>query len=188
VLAVAASAPGESGAEERLLVAGLWDLTLLTAGYSTSHEQEGVPGVDGVQAIPHLGFVLTEEHGPGWLRGNLEVLAEPALIHVRNDESRSSTAAGLTAMGRWILAATPRLRPYVEAGAGVLGGRIDLPQMSCEVSFVLQGGAGALVFVADATAISLGYRFQHISNAGACRDNLGLNSSVFIFGISYFFP
>jgi opacity protein-like surface antigen len=187
VLAVAASAPGKPEAEEPLR-AGLWDLTLLTAAYSTSHEQEAVPGVEGVQATPHLGFVLTEGHGRGWLRGNLEVLAEPTLIHVRSDDSRSSTAAGLTAMGRWIFAATPWLRPYVEAGAGVLGGRIDLPQTSCEVNFVLQGGAGALAFVTDATAITLGYRFQHMSNAGACRHNLGLNSSVFVFGISYFFP
>jgi hypothetical protein len=82
------------------------------------------------------------------------------------------------------------VRPFVEAGFGVLGGKVDLAETTCDLNFLLQAGGGALFFVDRdrTTAISLAYRFQHISNAGRCDQNIGINSSAVVIGIEWFFP
>jgi hypothetical protein len=41
--------------------------------------------------------------------------------------------------------------------------------------------------VAERTAVTAGYRFQHLSNGDRCDQNLGLNSSLFTVGVSHFF-
>jgi hypothetical protein len=56
------------------------------------------------------------------------------------------------------------------------------------VNFLIEGGPGVLFFVSKDTAVTVGYRFQHISNADRCSKNQGLNSSLFTLGLSYFFP
>jgi lipid A 3-O-deacylase len=177
---------GGAAAEERFRF-GTKDLTLAGA-YSRSHEsQAGTEEVDGFQLLPHFGFFLSDEQGPGWVRGNFELLAEPTVLHVEA-RSQSGTAAGLSALGRWVFATGGVVRPFLEAGLGVLFGQLDLRQTNCEVNFAIQGGPGLLVFLSERTALTVSYRFQHISNADSCEKNLGLNSSVFILGISYYFP
>lgn len=168
------------------LRAGTKELAI-AGGYSISHNvpRSSLETVHGYDLIPHFGYVLTDERGSGWLSGNLELLAEPTLIHL--DASKSATVGGLAGLGRWIFSGASNVRPYLEGGVGVLGGKVDLRQTNCDLNFILQGGAGAMVFVSESTALTLGYRFQHISNASRCTSNLGLNSSMFIVGVSYFF-
>jgi opacity protein-like surface antigen len=187
LVGVQAAGAGPAAGQERF-PAGTKDVTI-AAGYSVSHNTSPTPNlerVDGFHVIPHFGYFLTGESGEGFLRGNLEGLVEPMLIHL--SASKSATVVGLAALGRWVFATGPRVRPYLEAGGGVLGGRVDLRQTDCDLNFMLEAGVGALVFVSDTSALSLGYRFQHISNAGACDKNLGLNSSLVHVGISFFFP
>ena len=62
--------------------------------------------------------------------------------------------------------------------------RSDLPRKSTTASFA---GPGLMFFLNEHTALSLGYRFHHISNAGKCSPNLGVNSSLIMGGLSYFF-
>jgi len=142
--------------------------------------------VDGFQFIPHFGYFLTDTHGTGWVRGNLELLAEPTLIHF--DGRDSATIGGLSALGRWVFTGWSVARPYVEVGVGVLGGKVNQRQTNCSVHFSIQGGPGVLLFSSQSTAVTVGYRFQHLSNANLCSNNIGLNSTQFILGFSYFFP
>ena len=167
---------------------GAMEVTL-SAGYSFSHAivSQGLDTVDGFHLIPHFGIFLTDAHGPGWVKGHLELLAERTLLYLDGGKE-SATLVGFSALGRWVFAASPRVKPYIEAGVGVLGGETKFRETDCDVNFVLQGGAGALVFLSPRTAITAGYRFHHVSNADACDQNLGLNSSLFILGVSYFFP
>jgi lipid A 3-O-deacylase len=168
-------AGGPARAEERLHF-GVKDLSL-SGGYSLSHDRQGVEQVDGFQLLPHFGYLLSPY---------FEVLAEPTLVHLRSD-SASATAVGLSLLGRLIIDTGTRVAPYLEAGGGILGGQLDFRQTNCDVNYVLTGGLGALVFVTEQTAVSVGYRYQHISNNDQCSQNLGLNSSLFIIGISHFF-
>lgn len=172
--------------QERLR-AGVVDLTVV-GGYSVSHNIssiENLETVEGFHLIPHLGYVLTDEGGPDWVRGQFELVLEPSLI--RLEASKSATVAGVAALGRWILDNGWRARPFFEAGLGVVSGHVNLRQTNCDVNFLVEAGPGLLYFLSPTTAVTVGYRFHHMSNAGICSKNIGLNSSLFTFGISYLF-
>jgi len=141
--------------------------------------------VTGYQLLPHVGYVATDALGSGWVRGNLELLLEPSLLHLET-EVGSSTVVGLSALGRWILEGS-RVRPYFDVGMGMLVGETNLPQTNCDVNFLLQGGPGLLVVVSNTTTVAVGYRFQHISNAGTCAINPGINSSALYLSVNYLF-
>jgi opacity protein-like surface antigen len=48
-------------------------------------------------------------------------------------------------------------------------------------------GFGVSYFLTDQAALNVGYRFNHISNAGTSYPNLGLNASLPYGGFSFFF-
>jgi hypothetical protein len=144
-----------------------------------------VDTVTSVQFLPHVGYFVTGEIGDGRVRGNVEIIVEPTLMYL--DASDSATMIGGAILARWIFATSPRVRPYLEAGGGVVGGQVDLRQTNCDVNFILEGGAGAMVFMTERVALTLGARLHHLSNGNRCSDNQGINSIIGIVGISYFF-
>jgi hypothetical protein len=44
-----------------------------------------------------------------------------------------------------------------------------------------------MIFMTEHVALTLGARLQHVSNAGLCNENDGINSVIGILGVSYFF-
>jgi len=157
----------------------------LGGAFSVSHGVEGLDTINGLQLLPHVGYVVADRFGTGSLRGAVEVMLEPTLMHLRTG-GRSSTSVGASALGRWVLGES-RVRPYVEAGLGVLLGEGDLQHSDCSVNFLLQAGPGLLIVLSDTTTLAAGYRFQHVSNASMCDLNVGLNSSALYLGVSYRF-
>ena len=141
-----------------------------------------------VYFLPQLGLVLTDEIGSGLTSGNVEVLIEPLAAHYYQPFSASAFGGSLMVkynfldFGRWM--------PFWDGGAGMLwtdlGPRI--PEQSTQFNFVLQTGPGVSYFVTENTAVTLGIRFHHISNAGIGERNIGLNGCLFNVGISFFSP
>ena len=141
-----------------------------------------------VYFLPQLGLVLTDEIGSGLTSGNVEVLIEPLAAHYYQPFSASAFGGSLMVkynfldFGRWM--------PFWDGGAGMLwtdlGPRI--PEQSTQFNFVLQTGPGVSYFVTENTAVTLGIRFHHISNAGIGDRNIGLNGCLFNVGISFFSP
>jgi lipid A 3-O-deacylase len=141
-----------------------------------------------VYFLPQLGLVLTDEISSGWTSGNVEVLIEPLAAHYYQPFSASAFGGSLMVkynflnFGRWM--------PFWDGGAGMLwtdlGPRI--PEQSTQFNFVLQTGPGVSYFVTENTAVTLGIRFHHISNAGIGERNIGLNGCLFNVGISFFSP
>ena len=76
--------------------------------------------------------------------------------------------------------------PYVFAGGGVLYVDLGLPTMGSRLDFSYQGGTGIQYSLRRDLALTAEYRYHHISNAGTAAPNEPLNSSKFLFGISYF--
>jgi hypothetical protein len=182
-------AAGPAGAQAPRFKFGDVELTL-AGGYSRTHTTVGedeTEDLDGFQFLPHVGIFLSDEHGEPGIRGNFKLVIEPTVVHLRND-SESGTAAGVTTLARWVFTTPWVVRPYAEVGLGVLGGNFDLRQTNCSINFIIEGGIGLLWFFTERTALTASYRFQHISNASTCDFNLGINSSLFILGVSYFFP
>jgi hypothetical protein len=175
---------GAPTARAQSIRAGALEWTL-AAGGGASLPGGGDETVTSFQLLPHLGYFVTGEGGEGVMRGNLEILVEPALVHL--DAAKSATVVGVAVLPRWVFAASPRIRPYLEAGGGVLLGQVDLPQTNCDVNFLLEAGRGAMLFMTERTALTLGARVSHMSNADRCSRNHGLNSVIGLVGISYFF-
>ncbi len=183
-------APDPVGAQQPRegLRKGMKDLTI-AGGYTVSHDipPGDNPTVRSVLLMPHVGYVLTDPIGPGLLKGNLELMGEP-FVQVFTDPN-DRVGGGLSALARWIFATETALLPYVEVGVGVMGNeRLDVRQTDCRVNFVLEAGVGALYFLTEKVALTVGYRFHHLSNSNICDRNRGINSSLPNLGISYFFP
>jgi lipid A 3-O-deacylase len=186
-LAVSLALPGPARAEgPGALTAGTFEAGG-AFGFSVSHNTHGrdLQTVYGYQGLFRLGGLLTDEHGDGLFKGNLELIVEPTYIHL--DATPSADVGGSSLLGRWLFSGNNTVRPYFEAGGGVILGKTDIRQTRCDANFILEAGPGVLFFVNERTAVTVGYRFQHISNAGLCSNNLGINSSMGIVGVSYFF-
>jgi lipid A 3-O-deacylase len=177
LVAVVALGPTAVGAQS--IRAGALEWTL-AAGGGASLPNHALETVTSVHLLPHVGYFVTGEIGEGALRGNFELLVEPTLIYL--DASNSATVVGVAVLPRWLFAASPRVRPYLEMGGGVLAGQIDLRQTNCDVNVILEGGTGTMIVVAERVALTLGVRLHHVSNANRCSDNDGINSVIGIAG------
>ena len=158
-------------------------------GASISHNVNRKIAFDtvyGWDAFPHLGWVLTSEYGQPLLRGNLEILIEPTYIHV-DASTQNVDLYGLAGYFRWLFTGNGTVRPYLEAGGGAVYGQTRLRETTCDYNFLLVPGAGLEMFFTENAAVRLGYRFQHVSNGGRCTPNLGLNSSLVLVGLDYYF-
>ena len=185
LIAAVALLPASAARAEDWLSAGTKSVGLGSAVSLSHGTRSDYTTVTGLELLPHVGYIVSDAMGPGWLRGNLQLMLEPTLMHLGSDGS-SSTVVGASTLGRWIFAGT-RVRPYVDAGLGVLLGETHLHQTDCPVNFLLQGGPGFLVALSDTTTLAVGYRYQHISNARACSVNSGINSSALYLGVNYLF-
>jgi lipid A 3-O-deacylase len=144
-----------------------------------------ITGLDFYNAGVRFGFLPWGARGPGWLRGALEIGVEP--IYQRFVEPDDAFFAGLGAVARYHLLPLGRLVPYVELGAAPGYTDLRVIEQRTDVVFLLLGGVGASVFVADRVALYAGYRLQHISNAGTDTPNRGINSHTGVLGLSIFF-
>ena len=124
-----------------------------------------------VSFLPRLTYVPIEPVGSGWLRGTLEVGAEGWLQFFR--EPVETAAEGLKAAVRWDFLGFGRFVPYVEALVGVGYKNFRPWDHPTSFTFVLEAGVGASYMLTPSVAITAGYRFQHLSNAGLGHRNRG---------------
>jgi lipid A 3-O-deacylase len=170
------------------LAKGTWELSLMS-GYTYTYRRTDThtTKLKGAPVILGGGVIATDPLGEGWYRGYVTLGGEVEFIQYT--EPLTTYLVALTPTVKYTFLASDRLRPYVEAGAGVvwtdLGDRI--PEKGSQFNFNLQVGAGLSYFVAPSTSINVSYRYQHISNAGTAEPNLGIDAGVVLIGISKFF-
>lgn len=160
----------------------------LLTGYGTSHIGYGETRhqVQTWDAILRAGFFLSDEVGNGkWYQGRHEVLLELP-YHLAVDHGGRSMVGGYI-LGHWRFTSLERFTPYVLAGGGPVYVDLGLPTMGSKLNFSYQGGTGLQYFIDSKTALNLEYRYHHISNAGTASPNEPLNSSRFLFGVSYYY-
>jgi hypothetical protein len=116
--------------------------------------------------------------------GAFELGLEAIYLHyVEQDEYW----AGLAAVIRYHFLSLGRFVPYVEIGGGAGGTNLEVPEIRSNFAFLIFGGVGASVFVADRTALYAGYRWQHVSNGNTSHPNRGYEANVAVAGFSLFF-
>jgi hypothetical protein len=123
--------------------------------------------------------------GDSWYRGNWEVLGEA--FGGEQFKPRNAQLAGLTPVLRYDFATGTKWVPFFDAGAGVTETDIGRPDLGRAFQFNLQTGPGVHWFVCKNLALTVQYRFLHLSSAGIEKPNHGVNTSVCYTGISWFF-
>ena len=158
----------------------------LLSGYGITHRGFGETRtqVQTFDTIARFGWFLSKELGSGWYQGRHELLMELPL-HLVVDPKVSPMTGGYL-LGSWKFTSLDTWVPYVFAGGGILYVDLGLPSMGSRLNFSYQGGTGLQYFISKDTALSLEYRYHHISNAGTATPNEPLNSSKFLLGISFF--
>lgn len=170
------------------LAKGTRELSVAT-GYTYTHHRTdaNVTKLKGIPVILGGGIVATDPIGASWYRGQVTLGGE--MQFTQYVEPLRTYLVALTPTVKYTFLTSDRLRPYVEAGAGIvwtdLGDRI--PEKGSQFNFNLQAAAGVSYFVAPTTSVNLSYRFQHISNANTAEPNHGIDAGVVLIGISKFF-
>lgn len=140
---------------------------------------------DLAMAAANIGWIFTGLSAPGrWYNGNFELVTE--LFGGGQFHPDGGYLAGLTPFIRYNFATLSRWIPFVEAGVGLSVTDIDI-DLNGTFQFNLQGGAGVNYFFKDTAALTAQYRWFHLSNAGMKQPNNGVNTQMFLIGISWFF-
>ena len=133
-----------------------------------------------------VGRVISNELGNDrWYRGYWELLGE--VFGGGQFKPGEAYVVGLTPGLRYDFATGSRWVPFFDAGAGVTATDISRPDLGGTFQFNLQTGPGLHWFVEKNLAITMQYRFLHISSAGTEHPNNGVNTSVFYLGMSWLF-
>lgn len=161
----------------------------LTVGYLIGHPLTDLHTTEqqGPALMPSWMMTLTDPVGDSWYRGQVSLGAE--MVYIEFEQPLVTHGVGFTPRIKYTFVALGRIRPYVEFAGGPfwtdLGGRV--PEEATEFNFLLTGGVGISWFFTPRLAFNVGYRFNHISNAGTAYPNLGLNASLPFGGFSFYF-
>ena len=174
-LAFAQAAP-EKGAHE---------LEFWTGGGHTVSGGRGNTGVfnGGVR----YGWILTDPHLPGFLRGRFEYAVDAVPVFLAFQPTNTAYGAGFDPLGlKWNFQRHGRISPYLELTGGVLFTNHDLPTGTNTVNFMDQAALGMHI-LGEKHNISFELRYMHISNAGLATPNPGINTLQVRLGIGRFF-
>ncbi len=175
-----------ANAEDRPVITSKSEYSLLT-GYGITHKYFGATRtqVQTWDTIARFGYFLSDEVGRGtWYQGRHELLVELP-YHMAVDHNAKSMIGGYL-LGSWKFTGLKEYAPYVFAGGGALFVDLGLPTMGSRLDFSYQGGVGLQYFIRPDMAMLAEYRYHHISNAGTAVPNEPLNSSKFLFGLTYY--
>jgi lipid A 3-O-deacylase len=120
-----------------------------------------------------------------WYRGSPELLGE--LWGGTQSYPTDRSLFGFTPIIRYNFATGSRWMPFVDGGVGLAYTNILGRDLSTRFEFNVQVGAGAHYFLGRRTALTVQYRWFHLSNAGIKEPNNGTNTQILLAGLSQFF-
>jgi lipid A 3-O-deacylase len=135
-----------------------------------------------VTFFPRVGRVMTILDGPA--PGVVTFGIEGMFSRIYETSEAMELGGGLLLRYRL---AFPYLQPYGELEGGMLYEDLRHFSLGSRVLFTCQGAVGLQIPLPGQFAVTAGYRFRHISNAGQSRINPGLNSNLLAAGIAYAF-
>jgi lipid A 3-O-deacylase len=118
-------------------------------------------------------------------RGTLAFIIEPEINPVIAPEN--DVEFGISFGVKYRYPFTQRLSGYVLGSVGPHYITVQSQDQANGVIFFNTVGAGFSFFLTEKTALSLEYRFRHISNADAKEPNVGIESHIGAIGYSMFF-
>ena len=165
-------------------VEGGHELQLWTGG---GHGISGSQSGDGVWNVGlRFGWILTNPHGPGFLRGRLEYAADAVPLFLVFQKTNTAYGVGVNPFAfKWALDTRRSVVPYIEIGGGTLFTNTNVPEGTSRINFT-SGGALGLHFLGNKHNVSAEVRYMHISNAGLTTPNPGINTIQFRLGFGRF--
>ncbi|HKN31810.1 MAG TPA: acyloxyacyl hydrolase [Terriglobales bacterium] len=132
------------------------------------------------------GWVLTNLHGPVFLKGNFEYAIDAVPVFLVFQPANTAYGIGLSPFAlKWNFAPRGSWVPYFELGGGTLFTNHDVPTRTSSINFT-PGAALGLHHLGNKITWSLEARYMHISNAGLTRLNPGLNTVQIRLGFGRF--
>lgn len=131
------------------------------------------------------GRVLRKVGKTGPFSGTLEYALEIEPVVVIR-QMANAFGGGLTPLVlQYNFASGSRMIPFIEAGAGAQFTGLKVPEDTSKFNFTPQAGIGTYLFRRSSSAIIMGARYHHTSNAGLHRPNPGHNNLYFYTGFSW---
>ena len=132
------------------------------------------------------GWVLTNPHGPGFLRGRFEYAVDVVPVFLVFQPAGTTYGFGVNPFAlKWNLETHRSVVPYFELGGGTLFANHEVPAGTSRVNFT-SGGAVGMHFLRRKYNWSIEVRYTHISNAGLSTPNPGINTLQVRLGIGRF--
>ena len=180
LLAASALCPAQSAPER-----GSHELQIWATG---GHSIAGGTSRTGVfNAGLRYGWVLTDPHLPGILRGRFEYALDATPIFLIFQPANTAYGVGFSPLVlKWNFERRGRLSPYLELNGGVLATDHNVPPPADNVNFTSAAALGTHV-LGEKYNWSIELRYMHISNAGLVRLNPGINTLQVRVGVGKFF-
>jgi hypothetical protein len=163
---------------------GAWEFGIWTGG--GTGVSGGLSDVRAWNLGLRVGKVLTDEHGPGPLRGTLEYAADIVPVYIIWHSKTSYAAAVNPLILKWNFSSARKVLPYFELGGGLLVSPDEIPAGTSQVNFLPQAGFGMYIFTREKRAVALAAKYVHISSAGLADPNPGINTIQFSIGYHWF--
>jgi len=163
---------------------GATEIQLWTAG---GHSVAGGRGNTGIWiAGLRYGWVLTNAHGPGFLKGRFEYAIDAVPLYLIFQPANTAYGAGLNPVNlKWNFVTRGHVVPYLELSGGTLFTTDEVPPGTSTVNFTSAAALG-VHFLGERHALTLEARYLHISNAGLTTPNPGVNTVEVRLGIGRF--
>jgi len=152
-------------------------------GYGTASLEKKSADYEVIPILPRFGFDINPLKGN--LGGDLELIAEPIMNVVISPDANAEFGASF--LLKYSGHITSRIAPYIEGGIGMVNTTQHTHEQGTQFNFLPQVGAGLQFFLNNNLALTGGYRYRHMSNAGLSDDNSGINHHFILVGVSYFF-
>lgn len=149
------------------------------AGLKTKQDYHFIPLIVGFDFnLKNLNENL-KSHYPGLLEFQIEPFFSLVLQPNHNIEIGNTFAlkAGL-------LPETFAFQPYIRGGVGGIYITQHIPEQSTQFNFCEYGGVGSHYFFNKNTALTVEFRYRHLSNADIKQPNRGISSYLTLFGIA----
>ena len=172
---IAQSGPEEGGHEVQLWAGG-------------GHSVSGGRGDTGVfNSGLRYGWILTNSHLPGFLRGRFEYAVDVVPVFLVFQPTDTAYGAGFNPLGlKWNFERHGRFSPYLELSGGTLFTDHNVPAYTNTVNFTSAAALGTHI-LGEKYNWSLELRYLHISNAGLATPNPGINTVQVRLGVGKFF-
>lgn len=147
----------------------------------------GTKNTGAINAGLRYGWVLTDPHLPGFLRGRFEYTLDAVPLFLIFQPANTAFGIGFDPLGlKWNFQRHGRFSPYLELGGGVLFTNHNVPRYGNTVNFTPSAAFGTHILGAKYNW-SLEVRYLHISDAGLTNPNPGINTVQVRLGVGTFF-